>query len=70
MSDRETIEEAIADGEDAKRCWIGAMKEAGRPSPPPSPELAEGYSGKWQLRAPKITTSPACRARQARGGEP
>ncbi len=36
-----------------KRCWLAAMKEVGRPIPPPSVELAEGYSGKWQLRAPK-----------------
>jgi antitoxin HicB len=53
MSDGETIEEAITNGEDAKRCWIAAMKEAGRPIPPPSVEAAESYSGKWQLRAPK-----------------
>lgn len=59
MSDGETIAEAIANGEDAKGCWIAAMKEAGRPIPPPSPgesrdePAAEGYSGKWQLRAPK-----------------
>lgn len=53
MSDGETIEEAIANGQDAKGCWIGAMKEAGRPIPPPSAEPAESYSGKWQLRAPK-----------------
>jgi antitoxin HicB len=53
MSDRETIEEAIANGEDAKRCWIAAMKEAGRPIPPPSLEPTDSYSGKWQLRAPK-----------------
>jgi len=53
MSDGETVEEAIANAEDAKRCWIAAMKEAGRPIPPPSAEPAEGYSGKWQLRAPK-----------------
>jgi predicted RNase H-like HicB family nuclease len=32
MSDGETIAEAIANGEDAKLCWIAAMKEAGRPS--------------------------------------
>jgi antitoxin HicB len=30
MSDCETIEEAISNGEDAKRCWIAAMKEADR----------------------------------------
>jgi len=53
MSDGETIDEAIANAEDAKRCWIAAMKEAGRLIPPPSAEPAEGYSGKWQLRAPK-----------------
>jgi|SRR5271170_2038340 len=53
MADGETIEEAIADGEDAKRCWIAAMKEAGRPVPGPSTDPAESYSGKWQLRAPK-----------------
>jgi antitoxin HicB len=53
MSDGETIQEAIANGDDAKCCWIAAMKEAGRPIPPPSTEPAEGYSGKWQLRAPK-----------------
>ncbi len=53
MSDGETIEEAIANAEDAKHCWIAAMEEAGRPIPPPSGERAEGYSGKWQLRAPK-----------------
>src|SRR6266702_6179400 len=53
MSDGGTIEEAIVNGEDAKRCWIAAMKEAGRPIPPPSVEPVETYSGKWQLRAPK-----------------
>jgi antitoxin HicB len=53
MSDGETVEEAIANAEDAKRCWIAAMQEARRPVPPPSVEPPEGYSGKWQLRAPK-----------------
>jgi antitoxin HicB len=53
MSDGATIVEAIANGEDAKRCWIAAMKEAGRPVPPPSLEPVEDFSGKWQLRAPK-----------------
>ena len=52
MSDGETVDEAIANGQDAKRCWIEAMREAGRPIPSPSVE-PEGYSGKWQLRAPK-----------------
>jgi antitoxin HicB len=41
MSDGETIEEAISNGADAKRCWIAAMREAGRPIPPPSIEPSE-----------------------------
>ena len=53
MSDGETVEEAIANGEDAKRCWIAAMRQAGRPIPPPAVEIVESFSGKWQLRAPK-----------------
>jgi len=40
MSDGETTEEAIANGEDAKRCWIAAMRLAGRPIP--APEVNDG----------------------------
>jgi antitoxin HicB len=53
ISDGETIEDAIASGRDAKDAWIAAMREAGRPVPPPGADAAEGYSGKWQLRTPK-----------------
>jgi antitoxin HicB len=53
MSDGETIEEAVANGQDAKASWIAAMTEARRPIPPPTVEPPEPYSGKWQLRAPK-----------------
>jgi antitoxin HicB len=53
MSDGETVEEAVANGQDAKASWIAAMTEAARPIPPPTLEPTEPYSGKWQLRAPK-----------------
>jgi antitoxin HicB len=53
MSDGDTIEEAISNAQDAKRDWIAAMKEAGRPIPPASVDADESYSGKWQLRAPR-----------------
>lgn len=53
MSDGETIAEAIANGQDAKAAWIAAMREVGRPVPKPGGDPTEGYSGKWQLRAPK-----------------
>ena len=53
MSDGETIEEAVANGQDAKASWIAAMTEAGRRIPPPTVEPSEGSSGKWQLGAPK-----------------
>lgn len=36
MSDGETVEEAIRNGEEAKCDWIGALEEAGRPIPRPS----------------------------------
>jgi antitoxin HicB len=50
ISDGETVEEAIINGQDAKHAWIAAMREAGRPIPAAG---ADSYSGKWQLRAPK-----------------
>ena len=50
-SDGKMIEEAVANGKAAKRCWVAAMKEAGGPIPPPSVEPPEGYRRKWQLRA-------------------
>ena len=53
MSDGETVEDAIANGAEAKRDWIAAMVAAGRPVPAPTAEAAEGYSGKWVLRTPK-----------------
>jgi antitoxin HicB len=53
MSDGEMIKETFANAEDAKRCRIAAMKEAGRPILPPSVEPAEAYSRKSQLRVPK-----------------
>jgi antitoxin HicB len=46
MSDGKMIEETIANGADAQRGWIAAMKEAGRPIPPPSVEPTESYDGK------------------------
>jgi antitoxin HicB len=36
MSDGDTIEEAIANGAEAKRDWIAAMWEAGREVAPPT----------------------------------
>ena len=53
MSDGETIEEALANGAEAKQDWIAAMREAGRPIPAPTTEAADAYSGKWVLRTPK-----------------
>ncbi len=52
MSDGATVEEALANGGEARRNRIAAMREAGRPLPPPGAEAAT-YSGKWQLRTPK-----------------
>lgn len=51
MSDGETIDEAIKNGEDAVACWIAAAKESERVIPKPG-EL-EKQSGKWVQRVPK-----------------
>ena len=47
----ETIEEAIANGEDAKREWLLAAIEDGCPIPEPASD--EEYSGQFKLRIPK-----------------
>lgn len=36
MSDGETVDDAIANGHDAVKCWLLAAKEAGREVPKPS----------------------------------
>jgi antitoxin HicB len=65
MSDGETIDEALANGAEAKRDWIAAMQAAGRPVPAPTAEAAEAYSDKWVLRTPKsLHRGLAERARQ------
>ncbi len=53
MSDGETVAEAVANVREAQADWIAAMREAGRPVPPPGADPAEGYSGKWVLRTPR-----------------
>lgn len=35
MSDGDTIEEAILNGQDAVKCWIDAAKKSGRAIPQP-----------------------------------
>lgn len=51
LSVGETIEAAIANGEDAKRAWLAAAMEDGCPIPEPAGD--EEYSGQFKLRIPK-----------------
>ena len=51
MSSGETIEEAVKNGEDARREWIIATLENGMEVPKPFD--AEEYSGQFRLRTPK-----------------
>lgn len=51
MSDGETIEETIKNGQDAIACWIDAAKATGRDIPKPGE--FENQSGKWLQRVPK-----------------
>lgn len=43
MSDGETVEEAIANGAEARRDWTSAMREARRTVPPPTAEAVDAY---------------------------
>lgn len=47
----ETIEKAIANGEEARKEWLWVMAEEGRKIP--EPFGAEEYSGQFRLRMPK-----------------
>ena len=51
MSDGETIEEAVENGQEALQCWLSAAKESGRKIPLPG--ALEAQSGKWVQRVPK-----------------
>jgi len=51
IADGETIEEAIANAEDALNAWIKTAKEFGDEVPAPS--LPSKFSGQWRLRIPK-----------------
>jgi predicted RNase H-like HicB family nuclease len=69
ISDGETIEEAVANGQDAKASWIAAMTEAGRPVPPPTVE-PRTLQRKMAIANAEIAASQAHRAGEARGREP
>ena len=51
MSDGETTEEAITNGQEAIAAWIATAEAMGRNIPVPG--QIERYSGKWLQRAPK-----------------
>jgi len=50
MSDGDTPEEALANIEDAKKCWIETCLELGRPVPEP---VTDEHSGQLRIRIPK-----------------
>lgn len=50
MSDGETPEDTIINLYDAKKCWIDACLELGRPVPEPE---SDDFSGQLRLRMPK-----------------
>jgi len=49
ISDGETVDEAIANGMEARQEWLAAAKELGRPVP----EAGGQLSGKWVQRVPR-----------------
>lgn len=51
LSFGETADEAIKNGEDARKEWVTAMLEEGKTIP--EPITTESYSGQFRLRMPK-----------------
>lgn len=49
VSDGESVDEAIANGMDAKQAWLAVAREQGRLVPEPGGQL----SGKWVQRVPR-----------------
>ncbi len=52
LSQGETIEEAIANIEDAKKCWLETSLENGIDIPEPTTGV-NNYSGRFNVRVPK-----------------
>jgi len=51
LSCGDTVEQAVANGTDAKRAWLEAALEEGIEIP--EPDALEDYSGQFKLRIPK-----------------
>jgi antitoxin HicB len=62
ISDGETPEDAIRNGQDALKSYLLALKEFGRPAP--CPGTPSGASGQWRRRG----SEEAARAIDARAG--
>jgi antitoxin HicB len=65
LSDGATVEEAIANGRDALKCCLLAMKEFGDPIPRPG--SAEAASGQFRLRVPKTMHARLTRRAEQEG---
>ena len=51
MADGETIEEALAEAQDAVASWIKTAEALG--DPVPEPDTLSKYSGQWRQRVPR-----------------
>jgi len=63
MSDGETPEEAITNGNDAVECWLAANMQLKRPIPKSSADV----SGKFMVRVPKSVHSRLITKAEAEG---
>ena len=62
LSVGETIDEAVANAEDAKREWLAAAIEDGYPIK--EPNGIDNYSGQFKLRIPKSLHKRVCQSMQ------
>jgi len=65
ISDGETPEDAIRNGQDALKSYLLTLKEFSRPAP--SPGTTSGASGQWRQRVPKSLHSRLTARAKAEG---
>ncbi|MFT4579764.1 MAG: antitoxin HicB [Nitrospinales bacterium] len=68
MSDGDTIDEAMKNGEVAVKDWVKARKKFGKNVPEPSPPIdTHDYSGKFIQRVPKSVHAQLAKRAEAEG---
>ena len=67
ISTGESPQQALADVQDAIKCWLESAKEHGKEIPPPADHTEPEFSGKFTLRVPRTLHRMLARRAEAEG---